>query len=167
MRREAVKTIRTKSPEQALAALQRQCARAEKSSGDAMRLMSRWGVDSTHRAEILERLISDRFIDDRRFAEAYMREKLNLSGWGARKIASSLRTKGVSNVIIEELLTDLDRPSMQKRLADKVARKARTTKYKDRYDLRGKLIRYALSLGYEYDIALEVVSQQIEIEDEY
>ncbi len=166
MRRETIKTVKTKSAEQALVSLQRQCARAEKSSGDAMRLMSRWGVDPAHRGEVLDRLITDKFIDDRRFAEAYVREKLNLSGWGARKIASSLRVKGISTSIIEELLSELDRSKLEERLDDKLSRKVRTVKYKDRYDLRNKLIRYALSLGYDYDMVQGVVSQHINIDDE-
>lgn len=166
MRREAVKTFKAKSADQALTSLMRQCAKAEKSSGDAMRLMSRWGVAQGERAAVLERLIADKFIDDRRYAEAFVREKLNLSGWGARKIAATLRVKGISAAIIDELLSDLDRDAMAARLEEKIERKARTIKYKDKYDLRGKLIRYALSLGYDYDISLSVISEQITVDDE-
>ncbi len=165
MRREEVKTIKKKSAEEALASLMRQCARAEKSSGDAMRLMSRWGVPTQQRQVVLERLVADKFIDDRRFAEAYLREKINLSGWGARKIASSLKTKGITTAIIEELLSELDRSTMEERLEDKLQRKMRTVKYKDKYDLKSKLIRYALSLGYDYDMVFDAVSQQIKIDD--
>ena len=75
---------RTKTPEQALAALMRLCARAERSEEDARRLMTRWGVAPADRERVLERLRRDRFIDDARYAEAFVREKINLSGWGAR-----------------------------------------------------------------------------------
>ncbi len=75
---ERVTTIKTKSAEQALSSLMRLCARAEKSSGDVMRLMARWGVDSSQRDNILQRLLAEKFIDDRRFAAAYVREKINL-----------------------------------------------------------------------------------------
>ncbi len=166
MRREAVKTARAKSPEEALSSLMRQCARAEKSSGDAMRLMSRWGVDREHRAGVLQQLISEKFIDDRRFAEAFVREKLNLSGWGARKIASSLKVKGISEGIVSEVLSDLDRDSMEERLFAKIERKARSVKYKDKYDFKSKLIRYGISLGYDYSMVLDSVSKIITIDDE-
>ena len=72
---------RTKTPEQALAALMRLCARAERSEEDARRLMTRWGVAPADRERVLERLRRDRFIDDARYAEAFVREKINLSGW--------------------------------------------------------------------------------------
>ncbi len=160
------KPFKAKSADEALSSLMRQCARTEKSSGDAMRLMVRWGVEQQQRGEVLERLIAERFIDDRRFAAAYVREKMNLSGWGARKIAASLKAKGVANAIIEESLAALDSEQLADRLQDKIQRKARTTKYKDQYDLKGKLIRYGLSLGYDYEMVLEAVNDQITIDDE-
>ncbi|MFI3280359.1 MAG: regulatory protein RecX [Rikenellaceae bacterium] len=166
MRREGVKIFKAKSAEEALSSLMRQCARAEKSSGDALRLMARWGVEQERRAEVLERLIAEKFIDDRRYAEAYVREKLNLSGWGARKISSALKAKGIAQSIITESLSDLDRGSMSERLYAKIERKARTVKYKDQYDRKSKLIGYGMSLGYDYDMVLDAVSQIITIEDE-
>ena len=45
---------RTKTPEQALAALMRLCARAERSEEDARRLMTRWGVAPADREQVLE-----------------------------------------------------------------------------------------------------------------
>ena len=81
----AKKIKRDKTPEQAYAALIRLCARSEKSSGDALRLMQRWGVKPSARQGVLQKLLADRFIDDNRYAEAFVRDKIRLSGWGARK----------------------------------------------------------------------------------
>ena len=64
---------RTKTPEQALSALMRQCARAERCSGDALRLMRRWGVTDDEARKVLARLVAERFIDDQRYADAYVR----------------------------------------------------------------------------------------------
>lgn len=166
MRREGVKTVKTKSAEEALSSLMRLCARAEKSSGDAMRLMYRWGVEPESRNGVLERLIAEKFIDDNRFAQAYVREKLNLSGWGERKIASSLKAKGIAESIIREALSEIDRHSMEERLLSKLASKLRTVKYKNQYDLRDKLIAYGLSLGYQYDMVFDAISQIIKEEDD-
>ncbi len=156
-RERRVKEFKAKSAEQALSSLMRQCARAERSSGDAMRLMSRWGVEPSSRVAILKRLIDDKFIDDRRYAEAYIREKLNLSGWGTRKISSALRLKGISSEIVNELLSDLDRDSLESRLCERLRRKMSSIKYTTNYELKSKLTRYGLSLGYDYDMVLDVV----------
>ena len=154
-----------KSAQQALQSLMRLCARSEKSSGDALRLMQQWQVPHTERQAVLERLVKERFIDDGRYAEAYVREKSRLSGWGARKIAMQLRQKGVSQAIIDEALRQLDSNVELPRLVDKLRRKIRTTKYTSDYELRGKLMRYALSLGFDYDIAQRAVEDSLEEQD--
>lgn len=104
-------------------------------------------------------MLKDRFIDDGRYAEAYVREKSRLSGWGARKIAMQLRQKGVNQSVIAEALKQLDSDAELPRLVEKLRRKARTTKYSSDYELRGKLLRYALSLGFDYDMAQHAVEE--------
>lgn len=150
---------KSKTAAQALQALMRLCSRAEKSSGDAMRLMRTWDVPETERQGVLNRLIELRFIDDARYAEAYTREKSSLSGWGAKKIALHLRQKGVDREIIKATLSALDSSEQQERLEDKLTKKLRTTKAANSYELRGKLLRYAMSLGYEYDSAKDIIDK--------
>ena len=124
---------REKSATQALSSLMRLCARAERSTGDAKRLMATWGVPESERAGVLQRLIDDRFIDDRRYATLFVREKLNLSGWGAYKIRTALKRKEISEEIIREALAELDGDRLRERLDEQLKRKVRTLKAKTPY----------------------------------
>lgn len=162
----AKKIKRDKTPEQAYAALIRLCARSEKSSGDALRLMQRWGVEPSARQGVLQKLLADRFIDDNRYAEAFVRDKIRLSGWDARKIRTSLRLKGIAAAIIDEALARLDPANQSERLRTQLEKKLRLTRYKDTYDLKTKLIRYGLSLGYDYDAVLDAAGELIQTNDE-
>lgn len=148
---------RTKSPEQALQSLMRLCSRAERSSGDALRLMHTWGVEESARRGVLRRLIDDRYIDDRRYAEAYTREKSQLSGWGTRKIALHLKQKGIAQPIIDDVLATLDSAQCSEQLARKLRRKLPSVRSKSVYELRQKLLRYALSLGFDGDACFSAV----------
>ena len=145
---------KTKTAAQALQSLMRLCSRAEKSTGDARRLMRTWGVPETEQQEVVDKLVAQRFIDNRRYAEAYTREKSSLAGWGARKIAMQLRQKGVEREIISQTLAILDTDAQGDKLLEKLQRKVRTTKAASEYELRGKLLRYALGLGYDYEQAM-------------
>ena len=107
------KEVKLKSAEQALRLLMNMAARAERSSGDALRLMKRWGVDDNDAQRVLQRLIAERFIDDSRYAAAFVREKINLSGWGSYKIVAALRRKGVDNRIIENALSQYGSVDME------------------------------------------------------
>ena len=159
------KERRPKSADEALSSLMRLCSRAEKSSGDALRLMRTWQVPEAERQAVLERLISMRFIDDSRYAEAYVREKSSLAGWGARKIAQQLRLKGISRDIVARTLATLDFGEQTVRLEERLRKKLRTTKYTTTYDLRGKLLRYALGLGYDYDVVIDVIDRIVQCDD--
>ncbi|MBQ5736898.1 MAG: RecX family transcriptional regulator [Alistipes sp.] len=148
---------KTKTAEQALNALMRLCSKAEKSSGDALRLMYRWGVPIAERQGVLDKLVEMRFIDDARYAEAYTREKSQLAGWGARKIAQNLYQKGVSKDIVAKTLAMLESDDQRAMLEKRLQRKLPTIKATTDYERRGKLLRYALSLGYDYDMVISVI----------
>jgi regulatory protein len=141
----------TKTPEQALQSLMSLCAKAERSTGDAMRLMSRWGVEPDRRAWVLRRLVEGRFIDDERYAGAYVREKSSLAGWGAHKIRAALAAKGVSREIIENAVGQIITETSANKLSELLSRKMRSTKASTPYGLRGKLLRYGLARGFGYE----------------
>lgn len=142
---------RTKTPAQALSALMRLCARAEKSEGDALRLMRGWGLGEEDAARVVAQLVQSRFIDNTRYAEAFVREKARLSGWGAYKISMALRRKGVDKTTTDRALAQITREEAASKLEERLRRKARTLKAATPYDLKTKLIRHGLSLGYDYE----------------
>ena len=84
-----------------------------------------------------------------------------MAGWGACKIAQQLRLKGVSGEIISRVLKSLDSDEQVERIEEKLRRKLRTTKYNSLFDLRGKLLRYGLGLGYDYDMVIEAIDKVV------
>ncbi|BFK96908.1 regulatory protein RecX [Alistipes onderdonkii] len=158
MQPDEIRKKKVKTPEQALAALMRLCARAEKSQEDARRLMRGWGLAERDAEGVLAKLVRDRFIDDARYAGAFVREKLRLSGWGEYKIRTALQRKYIDRELIDAALAEADRAGMGERLRRQLERKARTTRYTTQYELKTKLIRYGLSLGYDYETVVEAAS---------
>ena len=158
MQPDEIRKKKVKTPEQALAALMRLCARAEKSQEGARRLMRGWGLAERDAKGVLAKLVRDRFIDDARYAGAFVREKLRLSGWGEYKIRTALQRKRIDRALIDAALAEADRSGMDERLRRQLERKARTAKYTTQYELKTKLIRYGLSLGYDYETVVEAAS---------
>ncbi len=150
-----------KSPEDALRRLMVLCSRREYCGGDVLRLMERWGVGEAGRADVLGRLERDKFVDDRRFAGAFVRDKFALGGWGVYKIRSALRAKGLSDVIITQALSEIDTGKAQEKLEDLLRRKMVSVGVGKPYEVKGKLVRFALSRGYGYDEVLEAVERLV------
>ena len=161
------KVKRTKTAEQALRSLMNLCARSEKCSGDALRLMRGWAVSDADAQKVLQRLVSERFIDDSRYAAAFVREKINLSGWGAYKITTALRRKGIEGATIAAVMSENGDVDMSERLMQLLERKVRTTKAKDSTDLRAKLFRYAAGQGYDFATIKGCVERIVKVDEEW
>lgn len=99
--------------------------------------------------EIMQSLVSDRYIDDLRYASAFARDKSSISGWGASKIRYTLASRKIDAGIINEALTEIDNVRASERLYKLLENKYRSLK--DDPQCRMKLIRFALGRGYGYD----------------
>lgn len=139
----------------------RTCARAEKCSSDALRSMRRWGLSDADARGVLDRLIKERFIDDGRYAAAYVREKMRFSGWGERKIRAALRAKAIAPTLIDKAMEQLVPEDNTSRLREMLQKKAAKTMANNDYELKGKLVRFALSRGFDLDDVLEAVESVI------
>lgn len=137
--------------------LMRQCARAERCSSDALRSMRRWGLSDSDAQVVLRRLVAEHFIDDGRYAAAYVREKMRFSGWGARKIAMALRTKRISPDNIASALEQMEPEADLERLEEMLRRKAAKTTARNDYELKGKLVRFGVGRGFDLEQVIATV----------
>lgn len=112
--------------------------------------------------EIIIALKKDRFLDDRRYAEAFARDKSSISGWGKVKIRHALAAKGIGRPLIEEILSGIDgNPGMEKL---EKALKKKYSSLRDDPQCKLKLLRFALGRGYEYDEVRDMVDAVIAAE---
>lgn len=142
------------SPQQKklLTRLMGQCSRREYCEADILKkAMKALENDRAASLQLLERLKRDNFVDDYRYAAAYAREKASISGWGARKIVFALRGKGVAAEAVEAAVAGLDEDAADTRLLKVLQTRSRALK--DAPDKRLKLLRFALSRGYDYEKA--------------
>ena len=131
-------------------ALSLQCARREYCVSDIRRkALQRLEFDASAAEEVVSALVADGYVDDRRYAAAYAREKSALSGWGPVKIRSALLARGVERDAVLEALEEIDPERAAAKLEKVLETKWRTLR--DDPQGRLKLIRFALSRGYDYE----------------
>lgn len=121
--------------------------------------MRGWGIEPVDAEKILSQLIDQQFIDDERFAKAYTREKIHCSGWGVHKIRAALSAKGIARETIDSTLQTLDKKELNDRLEKYLTRKQQKIKAETSYEMRSKLTRYGLSLGYDYEAVSHALSR--------
>lgn len=150
-----------KSPEQALNLLMNRCAKSETCTSDARKALYRWQVPVESHQTILDQLTAQKFIDDSRYAAAYVREKATLSRWGSYKIRAALRAKQIDEETVNEALAQLEEHDMAGKLEEQLRRKLRTIKAKNAYDLKNKLLRYGVGLGFDFSDVSDQIEQLI------
>ena len=126
------------------------CAKREYCVSDIRRkAIERLDGDRQAAEELVQSLIGNKFVDDARYASAFAREKSGLQGWGPIKIRFQLRAKGISDSIITEALSEIDGTKARIRLEKLLENKWGS--FSDDPQGRLKLIKFALSRGYEYE----------------
>ena len=138
------------------------CAKSEVAVSDARRSLVRWGVAEADRQRIVDTLLRERFIDERRYAEAYVREKTGLSHWGVYKIRAALRAKQIPEMLIEEALRQIDPQFMRGKLEEQLRRKMQAIRARNGYELRGKLLRYGVGLGFDFETVGGLVDRLVD-----
>lgn len=129
--------------------LQALCARREYCYSDILRkAAARTEGDTTAARELADALARDGFVSDARYASAFAREKAGIQGWGPIKIRHALRIKEIERETIEAALAEIDEGKALEKLEKLIRIKAHSLEGDPQARL--KLIRYALSRGYDY-----------------
>ncbi len=135
------------------------CSRSEKCRKDIREKLATWRLTGGEENEaIIDKLIKDRFIDERRYAKSYARDKVRFNKWGKIKIRVMLKAKGLAEEDIEAGLNIIDMNNYLEMINDEIMTRRKTIKGKNIFDLKGKLIRFAKSRGYENEYVYNIIN---------
>lgn len=138
------------------------CSVSEQCLSDVETKLAKYDLPEEEKTRILRHLVEEKYIDDSRYAEAYVRDKYRFNKWGRMKIAQGLRMKGIDNETISEAMKAIDETEYQNILRDLIKTKRRGVKGKNEYEINGKLARYATGRGFEYAAIRQCLGNDIE-----
>lgn len=154
-----------KDPARILDRMRLLCSRREYCSSDIMKkIVTALEGDREEAQHLMDILISEKYVDDRRYASAYARDKSSIAGWGTVKIRYMLLSKGVKEEDIVYALAEIDDGRASSKLYKLIETKARSLKNDPQKSL--KLKRFALSRGYSYDEVANVVATILQKEQD-
>lgn len=141
------------------------CVAAERCTDDVLHKLDQWGLPASSHELVIEHLKKERYIDDARYAVAYVRDKYRFNQWGRIKISQALKMKYIDSRSISLALQEIDEEEYLSILSSLLRKKAKSVKANSEYERNGKLLRFAASHGYEMDTILRCM-EQMEDEDE-
>ena len=151
-----------KTEQEAYLQLAAMCAQAEHCEQEMRDKMKRWGVEPDAQDRVVARLVKERYIDNERYARAFVKDKIRYNKWVRRKVMQALWMKRIDDDIQHRVLDEIDDKEYIDVLIPLLKQKRKTIKAKSDYELNQKLARFALGRGFDFGI----IRQCMDVDDE-
>lgn len=145
------------TPDLVLDKMAKYCAYQERCVKEVRDKLKTFDIAEEDKTKILDYLLDNRFVNDERYAKAFVRGKVNQSGWGINKIRFHLIQKGIDKDIIDEALGQTDEEVYRQRLIEILKTKAKTIKAASDFEKKRKLAAYAMQKGFEGSLVWETL----------
>lgn len=154
------------TPTQARKKLEWYCAYQERCHSEVKEKLYGYGLFPNEVDQIVAYLITENYLNEERFAEAFASGKFRMKHWGKIKIKQALKQKHISDYCIKKALNEIDGDEyygVLKKVAEKKSKSIKeakgVSKSQKEYQKKMKLISYLLSRGFEGDLVNEVVKE--------
>ena len=137
------------------------CAQAEHCQQEMRDKMRRWELDEMVQNRIIARLVKERYIDDERYARAFVKDKIRHNKWGRRKVQQALWQKHIDSDVQQRVLDEIDEKEYLDVLRPLLKQKRKSIKAASDYEQNQKLVRFALGRGFGFDI----IRQCLDVDD--
>lgn len=137
---------------------ERYCSGAEHCCLEVRQMLERRKAESADIERIIKYLIKEGYIDESRYAAAFVHDKVRFAKWGRAKIAQALWQKRIPAGVAYEALASIDEDEYMAALKDVVASRYRQTKGATEYERKIKTMKSVCSRGYEPALVRRVLS---------
>lgn len=149
---------------QALTKAMAMCSKSERCRSEVVAKLRLWELSEEEISRVMDYLIKERFLNEERFVDFYVNDKLRFNKWGKIKLTYMLRQKQIPGELIRSALNRIDDDFYKKILSDLLQSKIKSVKGATGYERKGKLAVFAQSHGFEAEPAFHLASQLIDDE---
>lgn len=140
------------TPAEAKGKVQRYCAYQERSHQEVRNKLFEYGLFSNDVDQLLSDLITDGFLNEERYAKAFVGGKFRMKKWGRIKIVNALEAQGLSQNCIKIGLKEIDPGDYISTLDSLLEKKGNEIDEENIYAKRDKISKYAIQKGYEPEL---------------
>ena len=137
---------------------ERYCSGAEHCCQEVRQMLERHKAENADIERIIRHLVKEGYIDESRYAAAFVHDKVRFAKWGRVKIAQALWQKRIPSGVADEALATIDEDEYMAALKDVVASRYRQTKGATEYERKIKTMKSVCSRGYEPALVRRVLS---------
>ena len=131
--------------------LEKYCSFSERCKSDIIKKLYDWKVNK-HQKDIINHLIENNYINEKRYALLYSMGKFNSRKWGKIKISNHLKKKGIKEKDINESINEIPETKYLHALSNLIIKKSQEIKDSNIYNKKSKIARYLFQKGYESNL---------------
>lgn len=120
--------------------------------------MDKLQINEEEQFKIISKLETNNFINDSKFAEAFIADKINLSNIGPNKIKKELLEHNIDELTIDEYLSKYDNDVFEEKIIKLIDKKSMNPKNSN-YVLKNKITNYLIDLGYDLNMIKENIDK--------
>ena len=147
------------TPDKTIRRIETICAKREQCTFELRLKLRRSKFTNAEIDKIIADLVEKNFVNDLRFAKAFVSDSLRFSRWGERKIVAALKSKRIPDAYIREAMETISPEVVESNLLALLYNKAKTIPDAFTYEGRTKLFRYAVSRGYTPSLVSKVIQE--------
>lgn len=131
------------------------CTLCERCTSEVKEKLNAWGVEKSLHQNIIDKLIDEKFIDEKRYCSAFVNDKLRFNHWGKIKIQAKLKEKNLPRELITTAIENIDEEEYNNILHTLLINKSKETKGLEERKKREKLLRFAAGRGFEPSLIMK------------
>ena len=137
------------------------CAYQERTPAEVRQRLAQWEVEGEAADEIIAELISLNYLSQERFAKTFVSGKFRIKKWGRVRIKQELARRGLDEVSIKQGMEEISEGTYEETLLQLLTKKQEQLlrAEPDAFKRKQKLVRFALSKGYESGVVWKLVNE--------
>ena len=148
------------SREKALNSLYKYCSYQERCCQEVIGKLVEWGFGKDDEEKLIDQMIRENYLNEERYASAYVRGKFNIKKWGTQKIIFGLKQKDIPDNIIQTALSEIPQDEYEATLVKLIKAKAKTILASDIFIKKTKIARYMIGKGFNSERVWEVINSE-------
>lgn len=144
--------------EESLQKLRQYCTYQERSHYEVQQKLWDLGVRRIGHDEIISGLIEEDYLNEERFAKAFVGGKFRMKDWGRKKIQHALKEKRVSEYNIKKAMKEINEETYLKILKKLAEKKYESLKQEQYLVRKKKTLDYLLQKGFENELAIKTIN---------
>lgn len=110
---------------------------------------------------IIDKLIKNNILNDDKFCECFIKDKLRFTSWGPYRIIRELNNYNISNDIINKYGYLMDDDVVYEKLYKLILKSINNNRKLDNIKLRNKIYRNYMNMGFKSDMIVSILNSEL------